>query len=153
MTQSQKEVEREQEVLKQQELECRKFEARIDILTKKRDALEKKKEMAMKKVLLVVGLPVPSWLAPGFVSLRWCLCLLRLRHGLLLPPQMFLQAKWGGRLGVGWLSMGEGLGSWHFLPTPCPLFRAKKQVVSSKYLRSLSRATFLGFHNQEIPSR
>lgn len=90
MTQSQKEVEREQEVLKQQELECRKFEARIDILTKKRDALEKKKEMAMKKVLLVVGLPVSSWLAPGFVSLQWCLCvylcLLRLRHGLLPPP-------------------------------------------------------------------
>ncbi|XP_032075272.1 dynein heavy chain domain-containing protein 1 [Thamnophis elegans] len=50
MAQSQKEVEREQEVLKQQEVECQKFEERINFLTKKKDNLEKKKEMAMKKV-------------------------------------------------------------------------------------------------------
>ncbi|XP_013912923.1 PREDICTED: dynein heavy chain domain-containing protein 1 [Thamnophis sirtalis] len=50
MVQSQKEVEREQEVLKQQEVECQKFEERINFLTKKKDNLEKKKEMAMKKV-------------------------------------------------------------------------------------------------------
>ncbi|XP_061485744.1 dynein heavy chain domain-containing protein 1 [Rhineura floridana] len=48
--QNQREVEREQEVLKQQEKECQMFEARIDALTKERDVLEKGKELAMKKV-------------------------------------------------------------------------------------------------------
>nr|XP_034971207.1 dynein heavy chain domain-containing protein 1 [Zootoca vivipara] len=47
---SQREVEREQEVLKQQEKECELYEARIDALTKERDALEKGRELAMKKV-------------------------------------------------------------------------------------------------------
>lgn len=46
----QRQVEREQVVLKQQEKECQLFEARIDALTKERDALEKGKELAMKKV-------------------------------------------------------------------------------------------------------
>uniref|UniRef100_A0ABM5FVF4 Dynein heavy chain domain-containing protein 1 isoform X2 n=1 Tax=Pogona vitticeps TaxID=103695 RepID=A0ABM5FVF4_9SAUR len=50
MLQSQREVEREQEVLQQQEKECQSYEARIDALTKERDALEKGKEQAMKKV-------------------------------------------------------------------------------------------------------
>lgn len=59
MAQSQKEVEEEQQVLRQQEVECRKYEARINVLTKKRDALEKKKETAMKKVLARSGVGEP----------------------------------------------------------------------------------------------
>ncbi|XP_033001694.1 dynein heavy chain domain-containing protein 1 [Lacerta agilis] len=47
---SQREVEREQEVLKQQEKECELYEARIDALTRERDALEKGRELAMRKV-------------------------------------------------------------------------------------------------------
>ncbi|XP_077782912.1 dynein heavy chain domain-containing protein 1 isoform X3 [Podarcis muralis] len=47
---SQREVQREQEVLKQQEKECELYEARIDALTKERDALEKGRELAMRKV-------------------------------------------------------------------------------------------------------
>ncbi|KAF7235156.1 Dynein heavy chain domain-containing protein 1 [Varanus komodoensis] len=50
VAQSQREVEREREVLRQQEAECQLFEARIDALTKERDELEKGKELAMKKV-------------------------------------------------------------------------------------------------------
>uniref|UniRef100_A0ACB8FFW4 Uncharacterized protein n=1 Tax=Sphaerodactylus townsendi TaxID=933632 RepID=A0ACB8FFW4_9SAUR len=47
---SQREVEREQMVLKQQEKECQVYEARIDALTKEREELEKAKELAIKKM-------------------------------------------------------------------------------------------------------
>ncbi|XP_008121816.2 dynein heavy chain domain-containing protein 1 isoform X1 [Anolis carolinensis] len=50
MVQSQREIEREKEVLRQQEKECREYEARIEALTQEREVLEKEKEMAMKKV-------------------------------------------------------------------------------------------------------
>ncbi|KAH0625314.1 hypothetical protein JD844_033823 [Phrynosoma platyrhinos] len=50
VAQSQREIEREQEILRQQEKECQMYEAHIDTLTKERDDLEKQRELAMKKV-------------------------------------------------------------------------------------------------------
>ncbi|KAJ6652297.1 hypothetical protein lerEdw1_012750, partial [Lerista edwardsae] len=50
VAQYQQEVERQQIILKEQEKECQVFEARINTLAKERDALERKKELAMKKM-------------------------------------------------------------------------------------------------------
>lgn len=143
MAQSQREVEREQEVLRQQEVECRKYEERINILTKKRDALEKKKETAMKKVPARsgVGEPVVVVVYLAFIASKTGPPFSP--HSAPTPGQTLFQGEWGGKPWArGWVvagghlpSMGEGPGSWRSL-LPRRLFRAKKRGVSSNIITS-----------------